>query len=124
MAIARAPRGLGVPFETERPVTAIQLERGAVRGVDTPAGPVQSPRAIVAAGPWGGSVTGPGGRRRPGRGHAGRPCPVSTRHRGSGTLGGARGGRGGTRRRHRAAPTSALDDRAHGRGTGETCRGA
>ena len=52
MTIARAARRLGVTFETDRPVTAIQLERGAVRGVDTPAGPLQSPRVIVAAGPW------------------------------------------------------------------------
>ena len=52
MAIARAARRLGVTFETDRPVTAIQLERGAVRGVDTPTGSVQSPRVIVAAGPW------------------------------------------------------------------------
>jgi sarcosine dehydrogenase len=52
MAIARAARRLGVTFETDRPVTAIQLERGTVRGVDTPAGPVQSTRVIVAAGPW------------------------------------------------------------------------
>ena len=52
MAIARAARKLGVTFETDRPVTAIQLDRGVVRGVDTPAGPLQSPRVIVAAGPW------------------------------------------------------------------------
>jgi 4-methylaminobutanoate oxidase (formaldehyde-forming) len=52
MTIARAARRLGVSFETGRPVTAIQLERGAVRGVDTPAGPLRSPRVIVAAGPW------------------------------------------------------------------------
>lgn len=52
MTIARAARRLGVVFETERPVTAIQLERGAVRGVDTPAGALQTPRVIVAAGPW------------------------------------------------------------------------
>ena len=52
MTIARAARKLGVTFETDRPVTAIQLDRGIVRGVDTPAGPLQSPRVIVAAGPW------------------------------------------------------------------------
>ena len=52
MTIARAARRLGVVFETDRPVTAIQLERGAVRGVDTPAGALQTPRVIVAAGPW------------------------------------------------------------------------
>jgi len=52
MAIARAARRLGVRFETERPVTAIRIERGAVRGVDTPAGPLDAPRAVVAAGPW------------------------------------------------------------------------
>lgn len=34
MTIARAARRLGVTFETDRPVTAIRLERGAVRGVD------------------------------------------------------------------------------------------
>jgi 4-methylaminobutanoate oxidase (formaldehyde-forming) len=52
MTIARAARRLGVVFETDRPVTAIQLERGTVRGVDTPAGALQTPRVIVAAGPW------------------------------------------------------------------------
>ena len=52
MTIARAARRLGVIFETDRPVTAIRLDRGAVRGVDTPAGPVQTPRVVVAAGPW------------------------------------------------------------------------
>jgi sarcosine dehydrogenase len=52
MAIARAARRLGVRFETERPVTAIRIERGAVRAVDTPAGPLDAPRVVVAAGPW------------------------------------------------------------------------
>ncbi len=52
MAIARAARRLGVTFETGRPVTSIRIERGVVRGVDTPAGPVLSPRVVVAAGPW------------------------------------------------------------------------
>jgi 4-methylaminobutanoate oxidase (formaldehyde-forming) len=52
MTIARAARRLGVTFETDRPVTAIRLHRGAVQGVDTPSGPVDSPRVIVAAGPW------------------------------------------------------------------------
>ncbi len=52
MAIARAARRLGVRFETERPVTAIRIVRGAVRGVDTPAGPLDAPRVVVAAGPW------------------------------------------------------------------------
>jgi 4-methylaminobutanoate oxidase (formaldehyde-forming) len=51
-AIARAARRLGVTFETERPVTAIRVERGTVRGVDTPSGAVESPRVVVAAGPW------------------------------------------------------------------------
>jgi 4-methylaminobutanoate oxidase (formaldehyde-forming) len=52
MAIARAARRLGVTFETGRPVTAIRIDGGAVRGVDTPAGAVEAPRVIVAAGPW------------------------------------------------------------------------
>jgi len=53
MAIARAARRLGVRFETERPVTAIAIERsGSVRGVETPKGPVAAPRVVVAAGPW------------------------------------------------------------------------
>ena len=52
MAIARAARRLGVTFETGRPVTSIRIERGVVRGVDTPAGPLSSPRVVVAAGPW------------------------------------------------------------------------
>lgn len=52
MAIARAARRLGVRFETHRPVTAIRVERGAVRGVDTPAGPLAAEQVVVAAGPW------------------------------------------------------------------------
>jgi 4-methylaminobutanoate oxidase (formaldehyde-forming) len=52
MAIARAARALGVRFETGRAVTAITAERGTVRGVATPAGPVAAPRVVVAAGPW------------------------------------------------------------------------
>jgi 4-methylaminobutanoate oxidase (formaldehyde-forming) len=52
MTIARAARRLGVTFETGRPVTAITLERGTVTGVDTPTGRIQTPRVIVAAGPW------------------------------------------------------------------------
>jgi sarcosine dehydrogenase len=55
MAIARAARQLGVTFETDRPVTAITLGGGrlrAVRGVETPQGPVLTPRVVVAAGPW------------------------------------------------------------------------
>jgi 4-methylaminobutanoate oxidase (formaldehyde-forming) len=52
MAIARSARRLGVTFETDRPVTAVRVERGAVRGVETPAGPVKAPTVIVAAGPW------------------------------------------------------------------------
>jgi len=52
MAIAREARKLGVRFETGRPVTAITLERGSVRGVETPSGPVATARVVVAAGPW------------------------------------------------------------------------
>jgi 4-methylaminobutanoate oxidase (formaldehyde-forming) len=52
MTIARAARRLGVTFETDRPVTAIRIDRGVVRGVDTPAGSLDTPRVIVAAGPW------------------------------------------------------------------------
>jgi 4-methylaminobutanoate oxidase (formaldehyde-forming) len=52
MAIARAARARGVRFETQRPVSAIRVEAGRVRGVETPAGPLAAPRVIVAAGPW------------------------------------------------------------------------
>jgi 4-methylaminobutanoate oxidase (formaldehyde-forming) len=52
MTIARAARARGVRFETQRPVQAIRLEAGRVRGVDTPAGPLATPRVVVAAGPW------------------------------------------------------------------------
>src|SRR5262245_32044539 len=52
MTIARAARRLGAVFETDRPVSAIRLDRGAVRGVDTPAGPLETSRVVVAAGPW------------------------------------------------------------------------
>jgi 4-methylaminobutanoate oxidase (formaldehyde-forming) len=52
MTIARAARARGVRFETQRPVQAIRIEAGRVRGVETPAGPLATPRVIVAAGPW------------------------------------------------------------------------
>ena len=52
MAIARAARAQGVRFETGRPVTAIRLHGGRVRGVETAAGTVVAPRVVVAAGPW------------------------------------------------------------------------
>jgi 4-methylaminobutanoate oxidase (formaldehyde-forming) len=52
MAIARAARARGVRFETQRPVSAIRVEDGRVRGVETPAGPLTAPRVVVAAGPW------------------------------------------------------------------------
>jgi 4-methylaminobutanoate oxidase (formaldehyde-forming) len=52
MTIARAARARGVRFETQRPVEAIRVEAGRVRGVETPAGPLAAPRVIVAAGPW------------------------------------------------------------------------
>jgi 4-methylaminobutanoate oxidase (formaldehyde-forming) len=52
MALARAARRLGVAFETGRPVTAIRIEGGEVRGVDTPGGPVEAPRVVAAADPW------------------------------------------------------------------------
>src|SRR5262245_35694241 len=52
MAIARAARARGVRFETQRPVQTIRIEDGRVRGVETPAGPLATPRVIVAAGPW------------------------------------------------------------------------
>ncbi|MGH7266949.1 MAG: NAD(P)/FAD-dependent oxidoreductase [Candidatus Rokuibacteriota bacterium] len=52
MAIARAARARGVRFETQRPVTRITVREGAVRGVETPGGPVAAERVVVAAGPW------------------------------------------------------------------------
>jgi 4-methylaminobutanoate oxidase (formaldehyde-forming) len=52
MTIARAARARGVRFETQRPVSAIRVEAGRVRGVETPAGPLAAPRVVVAAGPW------------------------------------------------------------------------
>ncbi|MBI3456255.1 MAG: FAD-binding oxidoreductase [Candidatus Rokubacteria bacterium] len=52
MAIARAARKLGVRFETQRAVTAITVDRGGVRGVETPGGSLTAPRVIFAAGPW------------------------------------------------------------------------
>jgi 4-methylaminobutanoate oxidase (formaldehyde-forming) len=52
MAIARAARARGVRFETRRPVTRITVRAGAVRGVETPDGPVTAERVVVAAGPW------------------------------------------------------------------------
>jgi len=63
MAIARGARARGARFETGRPVTGIRVERGRVRGVETARGPVEAPRVVVAAGPWGERLAGDLGLR-------------------------------------------------------------
>ena len=58
----------GAPGDRDPAVSA-----GAVRGVETPAGRVEAPRVIVAAGPW---VRAGGGRRRAAGGHRAAAAPA------------------------------------------------
>lgn len=48
--VARA-RELGARFEFERAAIGLRVENGAVVGVDTPAGPIDAPMVVNAAGP-------------------------------------------------------------------------
>ncbi len=56
MGFANAARRLGVRIEEQTEVTAIQIEGGRVRGVETRRGPVSAPVVVNVAGPWGGVV--------------------------------------------------------------------
>jgi sarcosine oxidase subunit beta len=56
MGFANAARRLGVRIEEQTKVTAIHLEGGRVRGVETTRGPIAAPVVIDVAGPWGGEV--------------------------------------------------------------------
>jgi sarcosine oxidase subunit beta len=56
MGFANAARRLGVRIEEQTKVTAIQIEGGRVRGVETTKGAISAPVAINVAGPWGGEV--------------------------------------------------------------------
>jgi sarcosine oxidase subunit beta len=56
MGFARAARKLGARIEEQTRVTAIRVEGGRVRGVDTTRGPVDAPVVVNVAGPWGGEV--------------------------------------------------------------------
>jgi sarcosine oxidase subunit beta len=49
-------RRLGAMLLTEMPATAIHIESGCVRGVSTPAGRIDTPVVVIAAGPWSGEV--------------------------------------------------------------------
>jgi sarcosine oxidase subunit beta len=56
MGFANAARRLGVRIEEQTRVTAIRVEEGRVRGVETTRGPVSAPVVVDVAGPWGGRV--------------------------------------------------------------------
>ena len=56
MGFANAARRLGVRIEEQTEVTAIQIEGGRVRGVETTRGPIAAPVVVNVAGPWGGVV--------------------------------------------------------------------
>jgi glycine/D-amino acid oxidase-like deaminating enzyme len=56
-ALAAAARDRGVTIRTRVEVTAIEARDGAVRGVVTPEGQVETSWVVVAAGAWGRSLT-------------------------------------------------------------------
>jgi sarcosine oxidase subunit beta len=56
MAFADTARRLGVRIEEKTEVTAIKIESGRVKGVETTKGLISSPIVVNAAGPWGGDV--------------------------------------------------------------------
>jgi sarcosine oxidase subunit beta len=56
MGFANTARRLGVRIEEQTRVTAINVEGGQVRGVETTRGPISAPVVVDVAGPWGGQV--------------------------------------------------------------------
>jgi sarcosine oxidase subunit beta len=56
MGFANAARRLGVRIEEQTRVTALQIEGGRVRGVDTTRGSISAPVVVNVAGPWGGEI--------------------------------------------------------------------
>jgi sarcosine oxidase subunit beta len=56
MGFANAARRLGVRIEEQTKVTAIGVEGGVVRGVETTGGSISAPVVVNVAGPWGGEV--------------------------------------------------------------------
>jgi sarcosine oxidase subunit beta len=56
MGFANAARKLGVRIEEQTQVTAIQIEGGRVRGLETSRGPISAPAVVNVGGPWGGEV--------------------------------------------------------------------
>jgi sarcosine oxidase subunit beta len=56
MGFANAARRLGVRIEEQTRVTAVRIQGGRVRGVETTRGPISAPVVVNVAGPWGGQV--------------------------------------------------------------------
>ena len=56
MGFANAARRLTVRVEEQTRVTAIQVDAGRVRGVETTRGPISTETVVDVAGPWGGQV--------------------------------------------------------------------
>lgn len=53
---ARRARELGAQIRSDTPVTGIEVERGKVTAVVTSQGRIETPMAVVAAGPWSGPL--------------------------------------------------------------------
>ncbi len=53
---ARRARELGAQIRSDTPVTEIEVERGKVTAVVTTQGRIETPMAVVAAGPWSGPL--------------------------------------------------------------------
>ena len=56
MGFANAARRLGVRIEEQTKVTAVRMEDGRVKGVETTRGAIAAPVVVDVAGPWGGEV--------------------------------------------------------------------
>jgi sarcosine oxidase subunit beta len=56
MAFVNSARKLGVNMLEQVPITAIQVEHGLIRGVQTTKGPISTPAVVNAAGAWSGEV--------------------------------------------------------------------
>jgi sarcosine oxidase subunit beta len=55
-SFAQAARRLGTEIRESTPVTGIQIERGRVAAVTTPAGAIATRTVVLAAGPWAGRL--------------------------------------------------------------------
>ena len=66
-ALARGARTAGVTIREDTPVTAIRVEDGRVRGVETADGFVECEKLVIACGQWSREIGRIGGRQHPAR---------------------------------------------------------